>query len=93
VKSHPGTTSRRPTTLDDEVVGWRHEQLVGAGFEYDLAGELAVDPRLDLHALIELVERGCPPELAARILSPIDGPPAAVRFHNSQPVSVAYTRR
>jgi hypothetical protein len=27
---------------------------------------------MDLHALIELVERGCPPELAARILAPLD---------------------
>ena len=26
----------------------------------------------DLHALIELVERGCPPELAVRILAPLD---------------------
>jgi hypothetical protein len=25
-----------------------------------------------LHALIELVERGCPPELALRILAPLD---------------------
>jgi hypothetical protein len=27
---------------------------------------------MDLHALIELVERGCPPPLAARILAPLD---------------------
>jgi hypothetical protein len=27
---------------------------------------------VDLHALIELVERGCTPELAARIMAPID---------------------
>jgi hypothetical protein len=27
---------------------------------------------LDLHALIELIERGCPPGLAARILAPLD---------------------
>ena len=27
---------------------------------------------MDLHALIELVEHGCPPELAARILAPLD---------------------
>ena len=34
---------------------------------------LARDPRYDLHALIELVERGCPPELAVRILAPLEG--------------------
>ncbi|WP_344257069.1 hypothetical protein [Terrabacter carboxydivorans] len=28
--------------------------------------------RVDLHALLELVDAGCPPELAARILSPLD---------------------
>ena len=27
----------------------------------------------DLHALIELVERGCPPALAIRILAPLPG--------------------
>jgi hypothetical protein len=27
---------------------------------------------VDLHALIELVERGCPPVLAARILAPLE---------------------
>jgi hypothetical protein len=27
---------------------------------------------MDLHALIELIERGCPPELAARILAPLE---------------------
>jgi hypothetical protein len=34
---------------------------------------LARDPRTDLHALLELVDRGCRPELAARILAPLDG--------------------
>jgi hypothetical protein len=28
---------------------------------------------MDLHALIELAERGCPAELAVRILTPIGG--------------------
>ena len=35
------------------------------------------DTRYDLHALIELVERGCPPELAVRILAPLDEGDAA----------------
>jgi hypothetical protein len=33
---------------------------------------VAVDNRYDLHALLELVDRGCPPALAARILAPLD---------------------
>jgi hypothetical protein len=31
---------------------------------------VAADPELDLHALLELVDRGCPPELAVRIVAP-----------------------
>jgi hypothetical protein len=55
-----------------EVVRWRRRQLAGAGFGDPLASRLAADPRWDLHVLIELVERGCPPELAARILAPFE---------------------
>jgi hypothetical protein len=54
------------------VVGWRLERLVAAGFERGLATALAADCRVDLHRVIELVERGCPPLLAARILAPDD---------------------
>jgi hypothetical protein len=57
------------------VIDWRREQLVVAGFPGGLAGELAGDWRYDLHALIELVERGCEPSLAARILAPLDDAP------------------
>jgi hypothetical protein len=38
----------------------------------ELAQQLARDRGVDLHALIELVERGCPPSLAARILAPLE---------------------
>jgi hypothetical protein len=55
-----------------DVVGWRRDQLVGSGFPLPLAARLARDPRYDLHALIELSERGCTPELAVRILAPFD---------------------
>ena len=56
----------------EEVVAWRRAQLVEAGFSLPLAQALAADGRYDLHALIELVERGCPPELAVRILAPLE---------------------
>ena len=39
---------------------------------HDIATRVARDERFDLHALIELVERGCPPDLAVRILAPIE---------------------
>jgi hypothetical protein len=58
-----------------EVVSWRRRQLVSAGFEPALAARVARDAAFDLHALIELVERDCPPPLAVRILTPLeDGP-------------------
>ncbi len=55
-----------------EVVRWRREQMTNVGFSLPLASRLARDGRWDLHALIELVERGCPPQLAARILAPLE---------------------
>jgi hypothetical protein len=60
-----------------EIVSWRRRQLADAGFSSGLARRVAVDPSYDLHALIELVERGCPPVLAVRILAPLDEPQAA----------------
>jgi hypothetical protein len=43
-----------------------------AGVEGDLAASIASDCAMDLHAIIELLERGCPPRLAARIVAPLD---------------------
>ena len=54
-----------------QVVRWRREQLVASGFPPRLAARLAEDTRYDLHALIELVERGCRPDLAVHILAPL----------------------
>ena len=56
----------------EPVVCWRHDQLVADGFADPLARHLAYDLRWDLHDLLDLHARGCPPELAARILAPID---------------------
>ncbi len=54
------------------VVAWRCARLRQAGFDVELAEQLALECAADLHALIELVEAGCPPLLAARILAPLD---------------------
>jgi hypothetical protein len=56
----------------DPVVRWRLDLLAGDGFGRLLALRLAYDLRWDLHALLELHARGCPPELATRILAPDD---------------------
>lgn len=55
-----------------DVEAWRLRRLVEAGFPLPLALELAATTGVDLHALLGLVDRGCPPELAARILAPLD---------------------
>ncbi|GAA2499408.1 hypothetical protein GCM10009858_42180 [Terrabacter carboxydivorans] len=69
------TTSRpapcRSTGPPLDVLEWRLCRLREAGFGPALAASLA-RMRVDLHALLELVDAGCPPELAARILSPLD---------------------
>jgi hypothetical protein len=65
-------TTTRSEGASHELVRWRREQLGDSGFPLPLAARLATDPGYDLHALIELVERGCPPELAARITAPLD---------------------
>jgi hypothetical protein len=44
--------------------------LLQSGFPPPLATRVAADPRYDLHRLIELVEQGCRPDLAVRILAP-----------------------
>lgn len=70
------TELEQPFTSQD-VVAWRCEQLAHSGFAPPLAARLAADRRYDLHGLIELVERGCAPELAVRILAPLEEQNAA----------------
>ena len=57
--------------LSPELAFWRRNVLVRAGFDLELADERARDARVDLHDLLQLVDRGCPPALAARILAPL----------------------
>ncbi len=56
-----------------DVAGWRERCLEAAGFEEATAVLLAGDCAYDVHRLITLVEAGCPPHLAVRILAPLDG--------------------
>ncbi len=61
--------------LQSEHVGvrrWRVARLREAGFEDALACALADHRGFDLHELLNLVDRGCPPALAARIVAPLD---------------------
>lgn len=54
-----------------DVTTWRRCRLLDAGFDRDLAERLAASRTVDLHALLQLVDRGCPPALAARIVAPL----------------------
>jgi hypothetical protein len=56
-------------------VDWRTQCLLGAGFDKEDASRIGHDGGYDLHALLELVDRGCPPGLAMRILAPLDAWP------------------
>jgi hypothetical protein len=60
---------------DEDLVGWRRDRLEAAGFARELADAMARDRAMDLHALLDLVDRGCPPGLAVRILAPLEGTP------------------
>lgn len=51
----------------DRVVGWRFEVLLGSGFPL-VEAEMIAESQVDLHRAADLVRRGCPPALAARIL-------------------------
>jgi hypothetical protein len=57
--------------VEPAVVDWRLDLLRQAGFAEALARRLAGDAEVDLHDLLALVDRGCPPALAARILAPL----------------------
>ena len=55
-------------TESERVERWRAEALERAGYDIASALELAARNDIDLHQAIELVESGCSPDLAVRIL-------------------------
>ena len=65
------TSSRCRGGQPVDVRTWRRCRLLEAGFPTTLADAVASDPGFDLHALLQLVDRGCPPELAVRIVAPM----------------------
>jgi hypothetical protein len=54
--------------IETLVMSWRAETLLRAGFAAPAAVNLAASKHVDLHAAVQLVESGCPPETALRIL-------------------------
>jgi hypothetical protein len=57
------------------VFAWRYERLTASGFDRELAVQIAADGAADLHTLLGLVDRGCPPHLAWRIAAPLEREP------------------
>jgi len=55
-------------TEQERVERWRADELMRAGFDPAAAVELASRFDIDLHRATELVDRGCSPELALKIL-------------------------
>lgn len=57
-----------------ELAPWRRSRLRHAGFDAELACAIGGDMRYDISAVLDLIDRGCPPQLAARIVAPLDSP-------------------
>ena len=62
------TAVATPKTQVDQVVSWRLTQLRRAGYPQREAVLLSRCADVDLHLAVELVERGCPVDVALRIL-------------------------
>ena len=56
-------------SLDTQVVEWRHEQLLHAGYPPELALELAMRTEIDLHVACDMLLHGCTAERAEAILT------------------------
>ena len=52
----------------ERIERWRTGELLRAGYDPAAASELALRLDVDLHEAIDLVLRGCPPDLALQIL-------------------------
>lgn len=55
-------------TESERIERWRAEELERAGYSPEDAAGLAACADVDLHLAVGLLERGCPPDTAVRIL-------------------------
>jgi hypothetical protein len=51
-----------------EILRWRFEVLVRAGYDMEQSAVLAAHVEVDLHDAVDLIDRGCPGDTALRIL-------------------------
>jgi hypothetical protein len=52
----------------DRIERWRTEELERAGYATRAAERLAARHDVDLHQAVALLDNGCPPDLALKIL-------------------------
>ena len=52
----------------ERIERWRADELIRVGYDAEQAMTLAVRHDIDLRAAASLLEKGCPPDLALRIL-------------------------
>jgi hypothetical protein len=57
-----------PSTELSQVERWRADELERAGYDARAAAEIAARHDIDLHRAVDMIRRGCPPELALQIL-------------------------
>ena len=55
-------------TEAERIERWRAEELERAGYEPRAAAKIAVRHDIDLHLAVDLLARGCSPDLALKIL-------------------------
>jgi hypothetical protein len=58
-----------PQSETERVTLYREEVLYHAGYPLELAEQLAKNDYVNLHLAVQLVEQGCDPKLAERILT------------------------
>jgi hypothetical protein len=64
----PTTETNVRQTEQELVEAWRATELERAGYPPAIAAELAARTDVDLHRAVEMLSRGCTPELALSIL-------------------------
>jgi hypothetical protein len=53
---------------DLDILRWRFERLLRAGYDGEASLALALDEDVDLHVAVDLLGAGCPVDVALRIL-------------------------
>ena len=65
------STTEAEVLYDSElarVIDWRAKELRRAGYDEEVARQIAERLEIDIHRAIDLLKSGCPQDTAARIL-------------------------